>query len=110
LTDREVVTLKEYINVLILNLEKRLDERNRLQEIALDKAAETLRLRLETMNEFRDQINKERGEYITRKELDLILKPLEKHSSFMEGRDWMIATGITFIIAIGALLWAILGG
>jgi len=44
----------------------------------LKNASEELGMRLEHMNEFRHQIEQERGEYVTRKEIDLILDPIKK--------------------------------
>jgi CHASE3 domain sensor protein len=57
------VTLREYI-------EKIMDERFESAERALDISTKVLDLRLEAMNELRDQINNERGRYLTRETFD----------------------------------------
>jgi hypothetical protein len=74
-----------------------MDERQKANIDALRVAREQLALRLESMNEFRQQITDERGSYVTRNELDLRLVPLaeaikglEGARNFARGRDWTI--------------------
>ena len=64
---RDIVTLKEYV-------EKQIDA-VRLTMAATDKAME---VRLEAMNELRDQINRERGSFISRNEHDAVHKSLDQ--------------------------------
>ena len=59
------VELKEYTDVRIKALE---------DAVAL--ARENLDIRLERMNEFRDQINSERSSYATKDNIDLRIRPL----------------------------------
>lgn len=78
------VSLRDYLDKAIEGLrieigavEKRTDSKLQLNSVAAEKALIALNERLETMNQFRQQINSERGLYITRDMLDLIIKPLQ---------------------------------
>ena len=75
------------------------------------KAEQAMTIRLEHMNEFRDQINKERAEYVRRevldKELKLIdtrFKSLERTKAFSEGKMWMVMAAFSAIPLIVALI------
>ena len=97
------VTLREYVQKQIDIQEKRCGEtvcaiKNELQKLegrvehrfeiykeTVLTASKVMDERLFHMNEFREQINKERGEYISRKELELMLAPLKEHCYHQAG-------------------------
>lgn len=79
---------------------------------AIDAALITLNIRLESMNEFRAQILKERGEFLKQQVYDIEHAALEKRVSDhgkwidnMNGRLWGLGVFILVInIAVGLLL------
>ena len=82
-----------------------------LDKQALELARREVDRRLEEMNKFRDQIERERGEFMRRdmydeqhgamrSETDTRLKTLEQSKSNLEGRLWAMGAGIT-TIAVG---------
>jgi hypothetical protein len=58
------VALKEYLEGLIEALRREIQLQREGDQRAVDLATDTLSKRLETMNEFRDQIRDERGTYV----------------------------------------------
>lgn len=82
-----------------------------LEKEALDIARKEIDRRLDEMNKFRDQIERERGEFLRRDiydeqhraleiSHDARLKSLENNKSNIEGRMWAMGAGITGI-AVG---------
>ena len=82
-----------------------------LDKEALVLARSEIDRRLDDMNKFRDQIERERGEFMRRdmydeqhaamrNETDVRLKTLEQSKSNLEGRLWAMGAGIT-TIAVG---------
>jgi hypothetical protein len=111
MTDKEVVSLKEYIDWRFSEHEK-LDEANRKAIAdALLKSSLEMERRLLTMNEFREQINRERNTYVTRENFDLRFKPIETNNSYRQGntagKEWVIGyilAGIAIITSVVAIL------
>lgn len=103
-----LVSLKDYVDTRFCDLRIMLDERFSHQQRAMDKSSEALGIRLVAMNEFRDQINKERSEYVTRKELELMLDPMKSNLNFNKGRNTTILVLITLGIALASLIVAII--
>lgn len=100
--------------VLFAETEKRVADRFHAQQVALDKAEHALSLRLEAMNEFRDQITRERALYVTRDQLDLSIKvlassisPLQSSQSFLRGRDAAIIGIIGLLAGIAAAAFSV---
>lgn len=103
------ITLREYV-------ERILDERQRALELQfnssqreIDAASKALGTRLESMNEFRKQIDEERALYVKRDRLDALesnlaerIKVLETSAANMTGRLW--AAGVALTAAWAALL------
>lgn len=108
----------EQIRGTLRATENRMDERATSLNSALDKASVALDKRLEVMNEFRAQLSTERGSYITREQLDLVVKaidvkidavkslidPLQNQTSYAKGRDNTLAAiilaGTTILVAV----------
>jgi uncharacterized coiled-coil protein SlyX len=112
------VPLREYIESRINSLEdkiisqsKYIEQHFELNERAIKKAEEAMLVRLETMNEFRAQINKERTDYVTKEALavcekntDARLKKLEMAGSFSAGRMWVVMAAFAAIPTILAII------
>jgi len=67
MSDENYISLKEFF---LHKLEE--------QERSLTLARQSLEKRLEGMNEFRAQLQKQEGTFVTRKELDIILNTINK--------------------------------
>lgn len=109
----EQVSLRDYIEKII-NLHFLESQR------ALDKATDALNYRLESMNEFRAQINSERGTYITRtsfeteqrqraldqKAMEARLAALEREFNNLQGniQGRMYVFGIVIPMALAAIV------
>ena len=100
---KDIVTLRDY-------MEARLDA-----VIATAKAAEeTLNIRLESMNEFRDQISKERMEYLPRKEHEQIhaimsedIRMLREAKAVADGKASMGSVYISYLVAFIGIIFGI---
>lgn len=104
MTDREVVTIKEYIDEKFKDLEKRLTVQFELTDKALHKAEETNNARLEHMNEFRAQILEERGLYARQEDLARLEKSIAQMIGRAAGKEWIIGICIAVALATVALL------
>ena len=116
----EEVSLKEYIDSCvkglqqnILDLKDLVKKQFDLNKDAVKLAQDSLSIRLEHMNEFRNQIQDERAKLATKEELitlydklDARLKPLEAQKVISSGQIKLLATlpaSIAAILAIVAL-------
>jgi hypothetical protein len=72
--EQEAVTLRE----LIEQWQEQHNEVHKSERLERDLAVRVQDGRLEMMNEFRAQINSERGEYVTRKELETWVSRVQK--------------------------------
>lgn len=87
------------------------------EDKALDIASKEIDRRLEGMNQIREQINNERGMYVTREVydeqhnalrdmMDTRLKVLETMKSNMEGRLWAMGAGVSaVVVAINVVIY-----
>ena len=87
-----------------------------IEKEAIGLARQDMERRLGEMNQFRDQIERERGEFLRREmydeqhsamrtEMDTRLKALETSKSNLEGRMWAMGAGITGLaVGINLLL------
>jgi hypothetical protein len=67
------VTWREYVDLRFADFQR-----------AVDKAENTMNERLAGMNEFRDTLRDQAGKFVTRDELDLIVKPVRESLKIME--------------------------
>jgi hypothetical protein len=117
-TGGDVPLLKHVEDLLALERELRQQrwedhaEVHRLLKEAVDAAVKALNVRLEAMNEFRGQITSERGNYVTRENYDLRhdelknkIGQLENHKANIEGRLWMVGTGLTALVIVINILF-----
>ena len=83
------------------------DEKHRIERIEREAALNSLIGRLEVMNEFRAQISNERGLYVDRRELTLLLEKVDRQGaqlSRMSGQIALLAAGIPIVSAVAATL------
>jgi hypothetical protein len=99
----ELVSLKEYIEVRLLAIEKTME--------ATDKS---MALRLESMNELRDQIAHERGQYLLRTEheaihkaLDADIRTLRESRAEISGKASITGLYFTALCVVASLLIAV---
>lgn len=100
---QERISMRDYVDMRFTNIERATD----LASNAVDK-------RLEGMNEFREQLNKQAALFVTRSELEDKLKAesilnralearislLENTISNLQGRFWAIGVGFTIFSTI----------
>ena len=75
--DKNTVSLREYIETKFAELEKRLDVTFKLQNEAVSTASSKLELRLESMNNFREQLSDQSKTFVTKTEHDFLLKRID---------------------------------
>jgi len=87
------VTLKEYLEARINDLQNRSDVSWRLHQAAIDKSEATMNTRLQHMNEWRAQLKDERSTFVTLTEYNLAqkfimdsLRRLELSAAVLEGK------------------------
>lgn len=120
MTDPEI-SLREFIEQLLTERQRADNSRWQAheqvhvqEEIARNLAIRDMNRRLEDMNQFRTQINTERGEYVNKESYALKHDELNKKvdqlliaKSNMEGRLWMLGAALTgFTVVLNfALKW-----
>jgi len=69
---REIVSLRDYFDGRLLELDKRIEQQHVSTQRALDKAEQALGRRLDGMNEFRDALRDQSNQMATREQLDRV--------------------------------------
>ena len=69
---REIVSLRDYFDGRLAELEKRIEQHRNATDRALDKAEQALGRRLDGMNEFRDTLRDQAGRMATQEQLDRV--------------------------------------
>lgn len=93
------VDIREYIDREIKHLEEKYLIINKKNSIALDKAEKGMERRLEGMNEFREQLEKQTRSFVTRGEYDINKKYIEQKVS-TNSKLIYIGVGIVFVLEI----------
>ena len=113
----EIVTLHEHVRVQLEALAAALADAERRTEIRaaevkrdLERAEEALANRLGTMNEAREQMQRERGEFATRKEVELMIAPLRIKHEQTSGAWQVVGSLGAALLALAALAVAWLKG
>jgi hypothetical protein len=78
---KDGVTLKDYFDQRLSDLEEKIDVIFELNKTAIDKSEAKLDIRLEAMNEFRAQLNRQAGTFLTKDFFEA------KHSSLQQQID-----------------------
>lgn len=74
----DLVSLKEYVDVLFTERQRLLDMQFQEGQRAIDKAERTMNSRLEGMNEFQDQLRDQASRLISRDEVNSSLKSMDE--------------------------------
>ena len=100
-----IETLKQYVESRLTTMDK-----------AVDVALNTLNNRLMGMNEFRDTIEDQASKFVTRQELQALLKSIESDikvltasKNLLEGKANMSSVYIAYIFAILGVILGIIG-
>ena len=84
------VSLREYIETIFRERKDALDLAFKAQQDALGLASRTLELRLEKLNELRQEVTTDRGNYVLREKYEADLHAINEKldASFAEIRKW----------------------
>ena len=104
MTEREVVSLKEYIDTRFQEFEKRLQEHYKLTDRAVETAAKALEIRLEQLNEFRTQILQERQTFARKDDVELRFQTLQEKvavgSGVIMGSKWAVGIIVALLLSV----------
>ena len=108
------VTLREYIEAIIGERDRALQAAFRAQQDALNLATRNLELRLEKLNELRNEVTQDRGNFLTRDRYESQHQALEDKVSSLEafrGRALGFGALVSLLSAVGgALVVKAIGG
>lgn len=93
---RDIVSLRDFLESKVLELEKRLEQQRISTERALDKAEQALGRRLDAMNEFRDALKDQAARMATQEQLDRVrdrVIEIEKRTA-VTAAVWSLITSI----------------
>ena len=92
----ETITLKEYVDI-----------RFKMSDDSVGKAQVAMERRLESMNEFRAQLNKQTETFATKEmlyakidALEKSIAELQKSKSNLDGRFWAIGAGLALVFTL----------
>jgi len=107
MTDTE---LKDYVDRQLCQQDKAWRQRFDDASTAIGLAKETIEHRLSGMNELREQINRERGTFVSRelfdrvgRELEIRVQELQDWRNQMVGRMWAVSV-VLFIVQVATAL------
>lgn len=104
------VALRDHLERMIHEMDRRIDQRFGANEEAVRKAETTMSARLAGMNEFRDALKDQASRMATRDELmrvDIAVQELQRAKANLEGRLIMLSGGISMAVSI--VLWMFFG-
>lgn len=108
------VTLREYIEAIMSERDRALTAAFTAQQAALNLATKNLELRLEKLNELRDEVTQDRQNYQTRDKAESVESSLDSRLTALEGfRGKALGFGalVSLLSAIGgALIVKAIGG
>ena len=108
------VTLREYIEAIMSERDRALTAAFTAQQSALNLATRNLELRLEKLNELRQEVTQDRGNFLTRDRYESQHKALEDKVAVLEGfRGRALGFGalLSLLSAVGgALVVKAIGG
>ena len=96
------------LQVALEAAEKRVNEKFVVQKEAVEKAESVLTARLATFDRFREEISGERALYVTKDQLDLILKSVQGDLQPMRSRAAWTSGAWAAVCAMAALVLALL--
>ncbi len=92
MSEREVISLKEYFTVLLNERDKRIDQRFESMEKAFTEFKQTTEKRFENANEWRNSYDDLVRTYIPRTEFTMLEKEIEKIKNLKQGGNqaWVV--------------------
>ena len=102
MTDKEVVSLREYIDTKFHMQEKLFESKSDAAEKATILAKAEIDRRLEGMNEFREQLSKQADSFITRSDFANHSKEIESlklSRAELSGKASQVAVNISYLIS-----------
>jgi len=101
-TNGTKVSIRDYVDVRFSDIEKTIDLMHDASDIAIKLAANDLRTRLDSMNEFRSALKDQAGTFVSRNEMELKFESLEKGrkdniSLFISGLAILVSIVVTFL-------------
>src|SRR6185436_2455512 len=103
--NREIVSIRDFFDGKIGELEKRFDQQRMATERALDKAEQALGRRLDAMNEFRDALKDQAARMATQEQLDRVrdrVIEIEKRTA-VTAAIWSLVVSIVVGLAVRLL-------
>ena len=104
-TTMDNISIKDYLDFKFQELDKRLQLRAELTDKALTKAEVILNARLESMNEFREQLSKQASTFIVREAFEIKQKVLEDKISNLAKFVYIGIGGIMTIQLLSKFFW-----
>lgn len=96
------VSLKEYLERLLDDSNRKHELRFNLSDLAISKAERTINQRLNSMNEFREALKDQANKMATRIELESLSKQfseIKEAKAYLDGRLVVIAAVVSMIIS-----------
>lgn len=103
------VALRDYLERLIGDLDRRIDDRFLAADRAVTKAEVTMSARLNAMNEFREALKDQTNRMATRDELrklDEVVQVLQQAKANTEGRLFILAGVFSAVVSL--VTWSVL--
>jgi hypothetical protein len=102
-----MVSIRQYFEALLQQYKEAHDKEHTLLEKSTELAKQNLEIRLEGMNEFRKQIQEERGSFVNRDKFDILMGALDRRISAIESfQSKIIGVGLaaTFLLTVLELI------
>lgn len=102
------VALKEHLERMLFELDRRYQQRFELNDSAIAKAERTMNDRLNAMNEFRDALRDQANRMATRVEVEALseqVNAIRRDKANMDGRLAVLAFVISTLVSLG--LWGL---
>ncbi len=106
--DDEVLDVRlqdEVMHVRLRELEKRFNIYVETTREARELAKETIDARLERMNEFRTQLDRQAASFAIWKDVETRIRPLEKWKDVMDGRLWALGIVLGLLEVALRIFW-----
>lgn len=108
---RDVVSLREYIDMRFNALEDKVAASNEARQLAIDKAEASTNLRLESMNEFRSQLKDQASQFATKEEVEARARVVDAHLAMIDNRfasfdgQLKVYAGIFVVVQLVLGIW-----
>jgi hypothetical protein len=95
----------EILSVRLCELEKRFSIHMEAMKEARELAKQGIEARLEKMNEFRTQLDRQAATFALSKDVEARFRPLEKWKDTMDGRIWALGLGLGILEVVLKIFW-----